>query len=154
MSDSSSPDFVTGRSRVSAAVLQRDGREILLVQHRRKDGTSYWQLPGGGVLPGEMLETAVLRELYEETGLTGCVIRWLFTIPYRLGHSTTFLVEVETNANASLGIDPEEQEHDFQKLAAVAWWPVAEVQSSPEVAVLQVVLGYLEKICAPPPASP
>lgn len=132
------------RPRVSAAVLRNGGREILLVQHRRKDGTSYWQLPGGGVNPGETLEAAVLRELQEETGLTGRVVRWLFAIPYRLGRSTTFLVEIDHASTVALGTDPEEQDNAFQKLASVAWWPVAEVQDSPEVAVMRVVLGYFD----------
>lgn len=132
------------RPRVSAAVLRNGGREILLVQHRRKDGTSYWQLPGGGVNPGETLEAAVLRELQEETGLTGRVVRWLFAIPYRLGRSTTFLVEIDDASTVALGTDPEEQDNAFQKLASVAWWPVAEVQDSPEVAVMRVVLGYFD----------
>jgi 8-oxo-dGTP pyrophosphatase MutT (NUDIX family) len=51
----------------------------------------------------------VIRELIEETGLSGRVVREMFTIPYVYGLSTTFLVEVDRQADARLGSDPEEE---------------------------------------------
>jgi ADP-ribose pyrophosphatase YjhB (NUDIX family) len=48
-------------------VYVRDGH-ILLVRHR-KNGDSYWLLPGGGVEPGETLTEALERELREECGV-------------------------------------------------------------------------------------
>ena len=60
--------------RVAAyAVVLRD-RALLMV--RLNDRTSYpgaWTLPGGGIDFGEPPQVAVLRELHEETGLTGSV---------------------------------------------------------------------------------
>jgi ADP-ribose pyrophosphatase YjhB (NUDIX family) len=55
------------------AVVIREGR-ILLIQ-RGDDGL--WAMPGGGVDVGETLAEAAVRELHEETGLTGTATRLL-----------------------------------------------------------------------------
>ncbi|HQL39222.1 MAG TPA: NUDIX domain-containing protein, partial [Anaerolineaceae bacterium] len=54
--------------KVAAFVLRpsRQGVEILTLEHPRGG----LQVPGGTVNAGEAPETAVLRELHEETGLT------------------------------------------------------------------------------------
>jgi 8-oxo-dGTP diphosphatase len=55
---------------VVRAVVQRRGRVLLL---RRAAWDSYpgaWELPGGKVDAGEAPELALVRELFEETGLT------------------------------------------------------------------------------------
>ncbi len=107
-----------------------------MVKHRRLDGTEYWQLPGGGLLPGESPKAAALRELREETDLEGSIVRFLFTTPYKGGISTTFLVEVDPTAPALLGYDPEEIGVDHRKLADVAWQPVVEMRENPEIKLL------------------
>jgi len=107
-----------------------------MVQHLRRDGSSYWQFPGGGVSDHETLEETVIRELKEETGLDGTHPRKLFELPYSKGISTTFLVDVDMGATPILGIDPEEENDPHQKLVAVAWMPVAEHLENPEVKAL------------------
>jgi 8-oxo-dGTP pyrophosphatase MutT (NUDIX family) len=131
------------RPRVSAAVLRFDGREVLMVQHRRSDGTTYWQLPGGGVEPDEEPEAAVLRELVEETGLTGRIVRQLFAIPYKYGLSTTYLVAVDNFSPLRLGYDPEEQGAEHQKLIDVAWHPIDTMSNNPEIKALTQALVTL-----------
>lgn len=42
-----------------------DGDKILLIRHTYGPG---WQFPGGGVDPGETMQNAMEREVYEETG--------------------------------------------------------------------------------------
>jgi putative (di)nucleoside polyphosphate hydrolase len=58
---------------VGIAVINRDG--LVWIGHRadapgEPEGPgAWWQMPQGGIDPGEDASTAALRELYEETGL-------------------------------------------------------------------------------------
>jgi 8-oxo-dGTP diphosphatase len=52
---------------VGAIILRRNS--ILLVQRGRNPLKGYWSLPGGLIEPGEKIETALIREVQEETGL-------------------------------------------------------------------------------------
>lgn len=52
---------------VGVVVLKGD--DILIVKRKNPPNAGAWSIPGGKVEPGEDFETAVHRELYEETGL-------------------------------------------------------------------------------------
>jgi 8-oxo-dGTP diphosphatase len=52
---------------VGALIL--DGGRVLLVERAKPPLAGYWSLPGGGVETGERLEDALIREVFEETGL-------------------------------------------------------------------------------------
>ncbi|HDI75600.1 MAG TPA: NUDIX domain-containing protein [Thermoprotei archaeon] len=58
---------------VGAVVFKGD--KVLLVKRGRDPGKGLWSFPGGVVNAGETLRDAVLRELYEETGLRGNVLK-------------------------------------------------------------------------------
>jgi ADP-ribose pyrophosphatase YjhB (NUDIX family) len=69
---------VTGRVRKVAAVVVRasaGGDEVLVFEHPQPEGGVLAQLPAGTVEPGEAPLAAVVRELREETGVLGEVVR-------------------------------------------------------------------------------
>jgi 8-oxo-dGTP pyrophosphatase MutT (NUDIX family) len=53
------------RMTMGARVMVVDGNKVLLIRHTYVPG---WQFPGGGVGPGETVESAAAREVLEETG--------------------------------------------------------------------------------------
>ena len=58
---------------VGVMLVNADGLVFVGRRIDNKEG-DWWQMPQGGVDPGEDLEVAVLRELHEETGVSGdCV---------------------------------------------------------------------------------
>lgn len=109
----------TGEARAVVLRSSRFDTEILMVRHRQ-----FWTLPGGGVNEGESTAGAAVRELYEETGLTGRATRELF--------DGFWLVEVESGAQITLGLDPE-LPLDEQRLRGVAWFTLDEMRDDRHV---------------------
>ena len=65
--DAVTADVVVRMQRPAAYAVLRDGDEVLLT--RLRDSGGMWTLPGGGIDHGEDPRAAVVREVYEETGL-------------------------------------------------------------------------------------
>ncbi|MEV6066856.1 NUDIX hydrolase [Nocardia sp. NPDC052001] len=95
--------------------IERDGAVLLI---RRAPGVflaGRWELPGGGIEPGERPEQAAVREVCEETGLTVTVTReraehsWMDVAgrPLRI-HARVY--EVAETGSGPVTLNPEE--HD------------------------------------------
>ncbi len=54
---------------VVACYIQHDGKFVMLQRLPHKSSGNQWGLPAGKVDPGETIEQAVKREIWEETGL-------------------------------------------------------------------------------------
>ena len=69
-----------GLQRVAAYNVCVDELDRLLVCRLSAitEAAGAWTLPGGGVEFGEHPEHAAIRELTEETGLTGRITAWIF----------------------------------------------------------------------------
>ena len=70
-------DLFEDRVRKATAVVVRDTNgtnELLVFDHPLEEGGSMVLLPAGTVEEGESPEDAVVRELQEETGVTGTII--------------------------------------------------------------------------------
>lgn len=58
---------------------KKEGVSVLLIQRKYEPYKNNWALPGGFVLADESLETAVIRELQEETGITVNYLEQLYS---------------------------------------------------------------------------
>lgn len=115
------------------AICVRDGR-LLLVRRGRGANVGRWAPPGGRVEPGESVAAAVVRELWEETGLRGRVTGLCGRVERRLdGHHYAILnhwVEAPTGS-AVAGDDA----------AAVTWCDRADLDAIDLVPGLRAFLG-------------
>ena len=68
---------------VSVAAVIRRGDTVAWITRAREPGAGLLDLPGGFVEGDESLESAVLREVREETGFEAANPRYLFSIPNR-----------------------------------------------------------------------
>lgn len=120
----------------------RGTTSILLIKRANDPFKGQWALPGGHVERDETLDTAVVRELQEETGLTGVKMTQFRTFgdPYRDPRGrffTVVYVGVATNTEIMAGDDaaqaqwfpihalpPLAFDHDKIIAEAIAWSPL------------------------------
>ena len=63
------PGFASHYVGVGGLVLDKDRKHVLCIQEKKPLIQDLWKLPGGLVETGESIETAVVREIWEETGI-------------------------------------------------------------------------------------
>ncbi len=109
--------------RVGAVILR--GNAILLVRHDKPQSDLYWVLPGGRLEPGESIPECAIREVSEETGLTGHFSGILHVSEFqkedRHTIDITALVEVGPDDEAILGSDPEVEDGAEPTLKELRW---------------------------------
>lgn len=65
----------------TVAIILNDNKEILVATRAHEPAKGTFDLPGGFVDMGETAETAVCREVKEETSLDVASVQYLFSIP-------------------------------------------------------------------------
>ena len=106
---------------VAASVVLNSSREVLLVKRRHPPHKGMWCLPTGFAETAESIEDAALRELSEETGVTGRVVRLLTAASTQSAFYGDLLFVcfevVRTGGKDVAGDDAEE----------IAWFPIDRV---------------------------
>jgi 8-oxo-dGTP diphosphatase len=100
---------------VAAALVDSDGRVLIAQRPEGKQLAGLWEFPGGKVEPGETPETALIRELEEELGITvkqACLAPFVFAShTYEIFHLLMPLYLIRRWEG-----EPEAREH-----AAIRW---------------------------------
>lgn len=118
-------NLAAGRTRNRATVVViRDGKVLLVNSGRRPE----FMMPGGLIEPGESPESAAVRELFEETGLTAGRTEFLFVVETSVNRHHVFLIEADGEVdvqssdgeiNRWLWWDREEDVHMFGHVGAI-----------------------------------
>jgi ADP-ribose pyrophosphatase YjhB (NUDIX family)/glycine cleavage system H lipoate-binding protein len=104
---------------VAATVVLNDNRELLLVKRKRVPHKGAWCLPMGFAECGETASAAALRELREEAGIAGCIVRLLDVDSFLSDHYGDMLI-VTFEVKKIGGV-----EQPGDDAAAAAYFPIA-----------------------------
>lgn len=87
----------------------------------------FYSIPGGGIEDGETPEQAAIRELKEECGLDGTIVRKLTELYNNDRTEHVFEVKVPDDQEPITGYDPEEAENEDPPLKEVLWLSLDEI---------------------------
>lgn len=140
-------EYVYLRNR-SVAIVVRDRK--ILMERVFYFGREFFTVPGGGIEDGETPEQAALRELKEECGVDGTILRPL-TVQYKLEGNAeySFEVSIPKDQEPITGYDPEETS-DNPPLKEVLWMRLDEISEKDRAFLwaygLMSVDGFFEEI--------
>lgn len=139
--------YVRKRSRAVVLVV-REGK--ILMERVFYFGREFYTVPGGGIEEGETPEQAAIRELKEECGLDGTIIKRLSTIHKDNGSAEySFEVAISKDQEAITGYDPEESSEN-PPLKEVLWMSLDEISEKDRAFLwtygLMQVNGFFEEI--------
>ena len=98
----------------SAAFVRNEKGEILLVKRGKEPGKGKWALPSGFIEIDETPKKACLRELKEETGLKGEVVRLVGVYSQKsLLYRNVLIIGYEVSARGNLSPGSDSQEAEF-----------------------------------------
>ncbi len=101
---------------LAGCVIRNEEGKVLLL-HRKEEGKSQWELPGGKVEEGEELWQAAVRETIEEIGVEPTIAMELGLSEFR----ESALVYRFHWFLATIDKQPEVKESKFDKLAYFSW---------------------------------
>lgn len=150
----------TNRRTSSGGVVYRmnDGVEVVLIAHLSQKGTCVWCLPKGTVECGESLEETALREVREETGISGRILEKLGEIQYEF-YSKQDRDKIFKTVHFYLLVYLSGNEHDHDNEADEArWFSIHEAEKQlthpNERAILRKAIAALLNVAAvSPPTS-
>lgn len=131
----------------SVAFVIRDKK--ILLEKLCYGGRTFYSIPGGGIEDGETPEQAVLRELKEECGLDGTIVKKLSEVHSNDRIEHCFEVYVPEDQMAIKGYDPEEP-MDQQSIKEVLWRSLEEMSEKDRAFMwnygLMQVDGFFEEV--------
>ena len=155
----------TPTPRPAARVLLIDARDRVLLLRTalpQREDARLWITPGGALDAGETYEQAALRELWEETGISGVALGacvwtrrhiWRWGDAWNDSYERFYLMRVGDVRVAPAALDPLERRY----LRESRWWSLPEIAaaSPAETFVPRRLAELLPPIIAgEPPASP
>ena len=113
----------------SVAIVVRDGKILMerLCYNDVNNGKEFFSIPGGGIEEDETPEQTVIRELKEECGLDGTIVKPLAILCGDGRKQYSFEVKVPDDQQAITGYDPEEAGRDNPPLREVVWKSLNEI---------------------------
>lgn len=109
----------------------------------------FYTIPGGGIEGDETPEEAALRELKEECGLDGVIVRKLTELYNNERTEHIYEVKIPNNQEPILGSDPEFVGDD-QPLRDVLWMDIKELSEKDRAFLFRYGLieidGFLEEV--------